>query len=148
MNIGALNPAGVRALARFAIATQVVFVAAWLIAGELQGGYSHVEQYVSELGSGTADNPWLVNGAIVLLGSSFAALALGLRAALPKGRRSAIVVGLFGLCATLYVVSGLFASECQVRSSRRASGDSTTARCRRRHMCTSTRVSRSRRRCC
>lgn len=113
MNEAGLQPATVTRLAWFAIAVQVVFIASWLLAGALEDGYSHVEQYVSELGADTAANPWLVNGALLLLGASFAALALGLRTALPPGRWATVAVWLFGACAALFAVAGLFPSECQ-----------------------------------
>ena len=71
-----MNRGTIRALAVGAIAAQVVFVVAWIVAGALEPGYSHARQRVSELGASTAAHPWIVNGAITLLGVSFVALGL------------------------------------------------------------------------
>jgi len=95
-----------------AIAGQVLFVGTWLISASLQPKYSHLGQYVSELGAGTAKAPWLVNGGQVLLGVTFAALAVGLWASLPRTRASLVVVVLFASVALLWAVVGVFATEC------------------------------------
>jgi hypothetical membrane protein len=102
----------VTAAAWFAIAGQFLFVVTWLVSAALQPEYSHLEQYVSELGAGTADAPWLVNGGLVLLGLTFAGLAFGLRSALPRTRAAVVAVALFVVAGLLFVVGGLFALEC------------------------------------
>ena len=62
-----------RALAWFAIAAQVAFVAAWIVAGALQDGYSYIDHHVSDLGADGGAHPWIVNTAIVVLGLGVAA---------------------------------------------------------------------------
>lgn len=95
-----------------ALAGQLLFVLAWLIAGTLESGYSHVHQYVTELGADTAERPWIVNGALVMLGLTFGALAVGARAALPRGRRSLTVIVLLVLAGVATALTGLFALDC------------------------------------
>src|SRR5918997_563672 len=55
-----------RALAAGAIAAQVLFVVAWIVAGALDDGYSHMRDGVSVLGASDSENPLIVNAAIVL----------------------------------------------------------------------------------
>ena len=102
----------VRMLAWFAIVTQFVFVAAWITAGALEDGYSHAHDYVSELGSDGAANPWIVNTGIVLLGLSMAAIAVALWRTLPPRRSSGIAVALFALAAFGFVLAGIFNGDC------------------------------------
>ena len=101
-----------RALAWFAIAAQVVFIGAWIVAGALETGYSHLDHYVSELGADGAADPLIVNAAIVLLGLSFVALAAALVRVLPP-RRSARVAGALLAAAGLAIaIAGPFNTEC------------------------------------
>ena len=102
----------VRALAWFAIAAQVVFVAAWIVAGALEDGYSHVDHHVSELGADDAANPWIVNSAIVVLGLGIAALAPALIRVLPKRPAARVAIGLFIASGIAIVVAGIFNAEC------------------------------------
>ncbi|HEX2086833.1 MAG TPA: DUF998 domain-containing protein [Solirubrobacteraceae bacterium] len=101
-----------RALAWAAVAGQAIFVAGWLIAGALEPGYSHLEHYVSELGAGGAENPWIVNAAIVLLGLSFAALALAVRPVLPPRPASEVAVAALVLVGLGFAVAGVFPLDC------------------------------------
>lgn len=104
----------IRSLAVAAVAAQPLFIAAWIVAGALQPGYSHVHSGVSDLGAETAAHPWIVNSAITMLGLSFVALAVGLYAVLPQGRRAlvaALVVGAAGLALAL---SGPANLDCQL----------------------------------
>src|SRR3712207_4802166 len=98
----------VRALAWFAIAGQVVFVAAWIVGGALEDGYSHLDHHVSELGADTAANPFLMNAAIVVFGLSLAALAPALLRTLPERRAAKVAAGLFLLAGLSVVVGGIF----------------------------------------
>lgn len=109
MNAGANR---VAPLAWVVLAAQVVFFATWVVSGTLQEGYSHLEQHVSELGVPSARAPWLVNAGLVVLGLSFAALAGGLRTALPRRGRSTAAVGLFAFGGALFAAAGVFALEC------------------------------------
>jgi uncharacterized protein DUF998 len=102
----------VRTLAWFAIATQVVFVAAWIVAGALEDGYSHLDHHISELGADGAANPAIVNTAIVLLGLGIAALAPALIRVLPHRTATRVAAGLFLLSGLAIVISGLFNADC------------------------------------
>jgi uncharacterized protein DUF998 len=95
-----------------AVGLQVAFVLAWIVGGALQDHYSQLEQYVSELGADTANSRWLANGAFVLLGASFGALAVGLWRALPRTRRSLLAVALFALCGLGFALLGVFKLDC------------------------------------
>ena len=101
-----------RALAWAAVAGQAIFVVAWLIAGALEPGYSHLQHYVSELGADGAENPWLMNAGIVLLGLSFGALALAVRPVLPARTASGVAVSAIALLGLGFVVAGLFPIDC------------------------------------
>ena len=104
----------IRALAVGAIAAQVVFVVAWIVAGALDPGYSHARQGVSELGASTAAHPWIVNGAIGLLGVSFVALGLALRAVLPRRRAGTVGVLLFVAAGVTTALAGPLNLDCEI----------------------------------
>ncbi len=108
----------VRALAAGAIAVQVAFVVAWVVAGALDPGYSHLEEGVSELGGRDAAHPWIVNTAIALLGLSFAAVGLALRAVLPRRRASGVAVALFVLAGALTAPVALLPVDCSFADQR------------------------------
>ena len=99
-----------RALIWFAFASQAAFVVAWLLAGALQPGYSHVDQGVSYLAAGDAKHPWIMAAALLLLAASFAALAIGLAATLTRGRALAVV--LFAAVALAFALSAVFPLDC------------------------------------
>jgi hypothetical protein len=84
-----------RPFAWAALAGQLVFVLAWIVAGALEPGYSHVEQGISELAARDATNPWIVGAGIVVLGLSIAALAPGVLAVLPRRRATVLAAALF-----------------------------------------------------
>jgi uncharacterized protein DUF998 len=100
------------AAAWYAIAGQFVFVGAWLLSGGLQDHYSHLEQYVSELGASTMKAPWIVNAGLVVLGSTFIALAAGLRGALPRTRSSLVAISLFVVCGAAFALAGPLNLDC------------------------------------
>jgi hypothetical protein len=102
----------VRALAWLAIATQVVFIATWIVGGALEDGYSHLDHHISELGADGAANPWLMNTAIVLLGLGIAALAPALLRVLPRRPAARVAAALFLAAGALLVVAGLFNTDC------------------------------------
>src|SRR4051812_37583299 len=83
----------VRGLAWAAVAGQVLFVAAWIVAGALDRGYSHLEEGVSALGAKDAAHPLIMNAAIVVLGLSLVALAVAVYRVLPR-RPAALVAAL------------------------------------------------------
>ena len=65
-----MNRSTVRGLTWAALAGQLVFIASWIVAGALEPGYSHLDNYVSALGAKHAAHPWIVNTGIVVLGAS------------------------------------------------------------------------------
>ena len=101
-----------RALAWFAIAAQIAFVAAWIVAGALEDGYSHLDHHVSELGADGAANPGIVNAAIVVVGLGIAGLAPALLRVLPRRPAARVAVGLFLLAGLAIAVGGFFNSDC------------------------------------
>jgi hypothetical protein len=101
-----------RALAWFAIAAQVAFTVTWLVLGPLEDGYSHLENYVSELGAEDAANPDVMNAAIVVLGLSIAALGPALLATLPDRASRRVAAALFVAAGAGIVLSGPFNVDC------------------------------------
>lgn len=101
-----------RLLAWLALAGQLIFIAAWLVAGALQTGYSHIEHFVSELGADGAEHAWIANGGIVVLGLSFVALALALRPVLPRRRASDVAAGAMALHGLGFVAAALLPIDC------------------------------------
>lgn len=95
-----------------ALVAQVAFVAAWLVAGALEDGYSHAEQYVTELAADDAENPWIVRASLVGLGLSLVSLAVGARAALPRTRRSLAVILFLVLGGAATALTGVFSVDC------------------------------------
>lgn len=67
------------ALCGAAIAGQLAFVAAWVVAGNLEPGYSAADQTVSELAAGGAANPWILWLGLLALAVSDGSVALLLR---------------------------------------------------------------------
>jgi hypothetical protein len=101
-----------RPLAWTALAGQVVFVASWIVAGALEPGYSHVEQGISELGAADAEHPWIVNGGILVLGLSIAALGPAVLAVLERRRATRVAALLFVAAGLLLAAGGLFHLDC------------------------------------
>src|SRR3954452_14667519 len=101
-----------RGLTWVALAGQVVFIAAWVVAGALEPGYSHVDQAVSELAARTAAHPGIVTAGIVAFGLSFAALGIALPAALPRRRASRSAAALFVAAGSAIVLSAAFRLDC------------------------------------
>jgi hypothetical protein len=101
-----------RQLAWFAIASQLVFIATWLVAGALEDGYSHLDHHISELAADGAANPWLMSTAIVLMGLGIAALAPALLCVLPRRPAARVAAALFLGTGALMVVAGHFNLDC------------------------------------
>jgi hypothetical protein len=107
----ALRPR-LRALAVGAIATQVLFVASWLVAGALEPGYSHADDYVSELGAGSAAHPWIVDGGIGVWALGFFFVAGGLAIALRGRPWARVAPALFLLAGLIALLAAAFTLDC------------------------------------
>ena len=108
----ALRPR-LRALAVAAIATQVVFVVAWIVAGALEPGYSAADSFVSELGAGDAGSAWIVNGAILVLAAGYAFTAAGLAIVLRGRPWARVAIGLFLACALATAAAAAMTLDCR-----------------------------------
>jgi hypothetical protein len=107
-----------RPLAWAAIAGQLALVAAWIVAGALEPGYSHVEHYVSDLGANGAAHPWIVNAGLVVAGLSIAGLGPALVATLPRSRWRTIAAALFVLAGLAFALGGVFQLDCGLSADR------------------------------
>jgi hypothetical protein len=107
-----------RPLAWFAVAGQLVFVVAWMVAGALEPGYSHVEHYVSDLGAEGAAHSWIVNAALVVAGLSIAGLGPAVMAVLPAGRLRLVAAALFVLAGLAFAAEGIFQLDCGLSADR------------------------------
>ena len=91
-------------LAWVAILAQVVFAGGWVLAGALEPDYSHVRQYISELGRHGAANPWIFTIFVGVWGVGFIALAAAIVPSL-RTRPWPLAMPLFfvlaGVCAIL-----------------------------------------------
>jgi hypothetical protein len=114
-----VSPRLARRLAWGAITAQPLFVAAWVLAGALEPGYSHLDQTFSELGARNAAHPALTNGAYVLFGLSLAGLGPALAAVLPRRRATAVAAGLFGVAGLALVAVALLPLDCGLTVDRR-----------------------------
>ncbi|MBA3866272.1 MAG: DUF998 domain-containing protein [Solirubrobacterales bacterium] len=92
-----------RALASFAIAGQVSFVLAWIIAGALEPSYSPLHEYVSELGRRDAAHPWIFDLSTLIWGLGFISLGVALLPSAQARRGSSIAPGLFILAGLLAI---------------------------------------------
>ena len=105
----------VRLLALIAVAGQLNFVAAWIVGGLVQPGYSTRDQAVSELFSRTADHPWVLWIGLIGLVPSYLATAAILRRTLgPPGWAA---VALFLLAVPLVIVVLVSPLDCMTRGS-------------------------------
>ena len=107
-----------RPLAWLAVAGQVAFVAAWIVAGALEPGYSHVENYISDLGARGAAHPWIVNTGFVVMGLAIAALGPAVAATLPLRRSRAVAAVLFLLAGLAFALVGVFQLDCGLSGDR------------------------------
>lgn len=101
-----------RALAWFALAGQVVFIASWIVAGALDPGYSHLEQGVSALAATDAEHPWIVAAGLVVMGLSLAALGPALTPVLPSRPPTYAAAGSFLVAGIGVALAGLLPIDC------------------------------------
>lgn len=91
-------------LAWAAIVAQVVFAGGWMLGGALEPRFSHVRQYISELGRNGGANPWIFTIFVGIWGLGFIALAVAIVPAL-RTRSWPLAMPLFfvlaGVCAIL-----------------------------------------------
>jgi Protein of unknown function (DUF998) len=102
----------VQRLAILVIVGQSVFPLTWLIAGGVSEGYSHEEQYVSELAARNAEHPWIVAIGIAALGLSWIALGAALRVALPRRPWSWLPPALFIATGTATALVAVLPLDC------------------------------------
>jgi hypothetical protein len=85
----------VRALAIAALVGSWLFTIDWLIAPLWQDHYRVLDEFVSEMGGGTANHPWIINGGILVWGIAILCAAAALYAVLPRDRwRAPILITL------------------------------------------------------
>jgi len=104
-----------RLLATVAVAGQLSFVAAWIVGGAIQPGYSTADQTVSELFSRTADHPLVLWIGLAGLVPSYLATATSLHRAL--GSRGRAAVAMFTLAAPLVTLVLLSPLDCMTNGS-------------------------------
>jgi hypothetical membrane protein len=91
-------------LAWGAILAQVVFLGGWVLGGALEPRYSHVRQYISELGRHGAAHPWIFVTFMAIWGLGFIALATAVLPSLrtrPWPLAMPLMFVLAGVCAML-----------------------------------------------
>lgn len=114
-----VQPRTARRLAWLAIVGQMVFIAAVIVAGALEPGYSHLEQTFSELGAGNASHPALMNAGYVALGLSLIALAPALLAVLAPRPASRVAAGLFALSGLAVLAVAAMPLDCGLTGDQR-----------------------------
>jgi hypothetical protein len=107
-----------RALALFAIVGQWVFTLVWLVAPLWQDHYRPIDQAVSEMGGGTANLPWLVNGGMLVWGVSILACAAALSAVLPRDRWRPAILATLALAGVAIIVAAIAHVDCSATVSR------------------------------
>jgi hypothetical membrane protein len=85
-----------------AVATPVVLVGGWLVAGSVVRGYDPVRSSVSDLAAGDSPSRWLMTAALILTGLGYVTTAVGLRPADITGR-GLLVVGGVGVLLTAWI---------------------------------------------
>lgn len=110
-----ITPSAARTLARLAVAGQFAFVAAWIVAGALQPGYSHIENAVSELGADSAAHPWIVNAALIVVGLAIAAVGPALVPALAARTPARVAAALFVAAGLCFAAAALLPLDCFLR---------------------------------
>jgi len=85
-----------------AVATPVVPVGGWLVAGSVVRGYDPVRSSVSALAAGDSPSRWLMTAALILTGLGYVTTAVGLRPADITGR-GLLVVGGVGVLLTAWI---------------------------------------------
>jgi hypothetical protein len=113
-----VRPRTARRLAWLAVAGQAALVAAWIVAGALEPGYSHFSQTFSDLGARSASHPAVMNAGLAAFGASLLALALALPAALPPRPAARVAAGLFALAGLAVLAAALVPLDCAVNGDR------------------------------
>lgn len=103
-----------RGLAWAAIAGQFAFTAAWIVAGALDPGYSHLRSGVSALAADDAAHPWIVTAGIVVLGLSIAAVGPAVLSILPRRTAATVAAVAFVLAGLVIVLVAVFPVECDL----------------------------------
>jgi hypothetical protein len=106
-----------RGLAWLALAAQVALIAAWIVAGALEPGYSHLKQPISELGATDATHPWIVNAGFVVMGLSICGLGAALLTVLPRRRAANVTAALFAVAGLAFALAGVFHLDCGLSQS-------------------------------
>jgi hypothetical protein len=104
----------VRRLAWLAIAGQLLFVVAWVVAGALEPGYSHLRNYFSDLAARDAAHPGVMRAGLIVLGISVAALAPALLATLRPRLSSRVAAAGFVVAGAALVASALLPLDCHI----------------------------------
>jgi hypothetical membrane protein len=107
-----------RRAAWVALAGQLAFVAAWIVGGALEPGYSHFDQGFSELGARNAAHPALMNAGYLVLGVSFLALSAALWAVLPARPAGRVAAGAFAVSGLAVIAVGLLPVDCGLSGER------------------------------
>src|SRR3954452_1538296 len=102
----------VRALAWAALAGQVLFTAAWIVAGALEPGYSHLREGVSAAGAKDSLHPWIVNSGIIVLGATIVALGIAVARVLPRRPARTVAGLLFAGAGVAFALGGVFKTDC------------------------------------
>jgi hypothetical membrane protein len=96
----------------FAVAVPVLYFGVMLVAASTWPGYSHVTQYVSELGGPDAKHPAIFNVGIVVMGAVCTFSAWGIFAAARRVGGRSVMSALAATCIALFgvamVMGGLF----------------------------------------
>lgn len=93
------------------VAGPLVFAVAVIAAGALRPGYSHLDQFMSELGETGGRGAWVMNAGFVVTGLLIAAFGVALADVAPRTRlgiAGAVLVAAFGLGTT---AAGLFSCD-------------------------------------
>jgi len=106
-----------RLLAGVALAGQVAFVVAWIVAGALAPHYSSLHQGVSELAARHADHAWIVTAGIAALGAGMAVLGLGVKRVLPRRAAATLTLLLFALAGLCIGVTAAVPLDCGLSNS-------------------------------
>lgn len=108
------------ALCGVAVAGQLAFVAAWVVAGRLEPGYSPRDQTVSELAAGGAANPWIIWLGLIALSLSDGSTALLLRERL--GLAGRLPATMFALAAAGILVILALPLDCMINGDAACAG--------------------------
>jgi hypothetical membrane protein len=107
-----MNKTSLRFLAAGGVAGPLLFTLTTIVCAALRPGYSHIAQFISELGSTGTPNAYLMNFAgFIPAGVMIASLGLSLILLLPKRfltLSGSVLITVFGICT---VVVGIFSND-------------------------------------